>query len=479
MSTVNGYDVDVAVVGGGVAGLTAAHELSRAGLQVRVFEERAEVGGRMHSFRHRGWTVDEGAEQISPQGYRATWQLLRRLGVSPQEVPRIGASLGVWRAGRARPGVADSTAVLTGAGLGARARLDLLRMTSWAGRHRERFDCDRPESSPVGAATVREFAHRYHRDLHDYLLQPVAGTFFGWHTERSAVAPLLSLLLAVGPASGWRTYRDGMDLLARRLADGLDVATGVRVQEVVSEPDGARLRLADGEVRARAAVLCVPAPVASRLHVNAPADERPFLSECGYRPVLKVSCLLERPLAPRSPKPLYVLLTPAVEESVLAGVIVDHAKHPGRAPAGKGLLTLMAAPRLVPELLDAPHEEVAERLVRAAGRYVPGLRGAVAATFVHAFRHGLPEATPRALHLRQGFAHRPVRPVEYAGDWISLRPASEGAVRAGALAASRVLARLGSGAPAASPVSSRAVSPGDPAGRPVPGALAGVRKESE
>ncbi|MGP4114409.1 protoporphyrinogen/coproporphyrinogen oxidase [Streptomyces sp. 4N509B] len=467
-------DLDVAVVGAGVAGLTAAHELRRAGLDVRVFEERPHVGGRTHSHRHRGYTIDEGAEQLSPHGYRATWQLLTRLGVPASEIRRIGRPVAVWRDGRAHPGVADRSAPLTGAGLSPRARLDLARFLTWAGRRRAGFDCDRPEDTPLGHATVAELAGRYHGDLHDYLLQPVAGCFFGWDTARSAAAPMVSLLLEVGPAAGWLTYAGGMDLLARRLAEGLDVVTGRPVQEVVTDDDGdggARLLLGAGRepdgsgggerggtetVTARAVVLCVPAPVAARLHVNAPDAERDHLAACTYRPVLKLSCLLDRPLAPahraggRTP---YIVLTPAVEESELSGIIVDHAKHPDRAPAGKGLLTLMAAPGVVPELLGAPREQVVDRLVCAAGRFVPGLEAAATEHLVHAFTHGLPEATPEALRGRARFMARPVRPVEYAGDWLMLRPSSEGAVRSGALAASRVLSRLrplrGAGAPPA------------------------------
>jgi oxygen-dependent protoporphyrinogen oxidase len=435
-------DLDVAVVGAGMAGLTTAHELRRAGLEVRVFEERKHVGGRMHSFRQDGYTIDEGAEQISEQGYRATWELLARLGVPQNDVPRIGKSVGVWRDGRAHPGVADLSAVLTGAGLSPRARFDLARLLAWTGAHRREFDADHPERTPAGASTVREFARRYHRDVHDYLLQPVAGSFFGWDTARSAAAPMLSLLLSVGPAAGWRTYRDGMDLLARRLAEGLDVVTGSAVHEVVTEEGFVRLRIGRDDVTARSVVLCVPAPIAARLHVNAPADERPFLSACTFTPTLKVSCLLDRPLAPPSRKPLYVLLTPDAEDDVLSAIIVDHAKHPGRAPAGKGLLTLMADARGIPELLTAPKRQTADRLVRAATRYVPGLETAAGRHFVHAFTHGLPEATPDALRRRARFMARAARPVEYAGDWVMLRPASEGAVRSGALAASRVLSRL-------------------------------------
>ncbi|MFG5718233.1 protoporphyrinogen/coproporphyrinogen oxidase [Streptomyces murinus] len=441
-------ELDVAVVGAGIAGLTAAHELRRAGLSVRVYEQLPDVGGRMRSLRHQGWTVDTGAEQVASRGYRATWELLRRLGVTPADVPRVGGGVAVWRGGRARPGVGERTAVLTGAGLSARARRDLAAFSAWSGRRAARFDGDRPERTPLGATTVREATTRYHRDLHDYLFQPVAGCFFGWDTGRSAAAPLVSLLLEAGAPSSWRTYREGMDFLARRLAADTEVVTGRTVREVVDAGGHAVLRCDDGEVRARAALLAVPAPVAVALRPEVPADERPFLTACTFTPMLKVSCLLDRPLAPAARRPVHILLTPAAEEQVLSGVVVDHAKDPARAPEGRGLITLVAAPRQVPELLDADPDDAADLLVHAAERYVPGIGAARRHHFAHTFRHGLPEATPAALAERAAFLDRPVRAVEYAGDWVMLRPASEGAVRAGALAASRVLSRLGRPRPA-------------------------------
>ncbi|MFI9024048.1 protoporphyrinogen/coproporphyrinogen oxidase [Streptomyces sp. NPDC053560] len=435
-------DLDVAVIGAGIAGLATAHELRRAGLTVRVYEERQHVGGRMHSFRHDGYTIDEGAEQISRQGYRATWELIERLGLPREEVAPLGGRLAVWRGGKARPGLAERSAVITGAGLGPRARIDLARLLGRLARHGEEFDTDHPERTPLGRITLRELAGRYHPDLHDYLLQPVAGCFFGWDTARSAAAPMLSLLREVGPPAAWRTYADGMDRLARGLAAGLDVVTGSEVHEVVADRDSAGVRIGGEVVTARAAVLCVPAPVAARLHANPAPEVADYLTACTFTPTLKVSCLLDRPLGPVAGRPSYLLLTPDAEDSALSGIIADHVKHPARAPAGKGLLTLLADARTVPELLTAPHQEVVARLTTAARRYVPGLEHAWMRTFVHAFRHGLPEATPAALGHRARFMARATGPVEYAGDWVLLRPSSEGAVRAAALAASRVIGRL-------------------------------------
>ncbi|MDH6111641.1 hypothetical protein P3T36_001957 [Kitasatospora sp. MAP12-15] len=80
-----------------------------------------------------------------------------------------------------------------------------------------------------------------------------------------------------GPGARWMTYRDGMDTLARRLADRLPVTTGACLAELTEQPGAVRLRFADGRtLTARQAVLALPAALA--LHPAMPADERPFLT---------------------------------------------------------------------------------------------------------------------------------------------------------------------------------------------------------
>lgn len=447
-------DLDVAVVGAGMAGLTAAEELARSGLSVRVFETSRQVGGRTASFRHRGYTVDTGAEQLSPSDYRATWELLDRLGIRDADTPQLGGRIAVWRGRRARPGVAETRGVLAGAGLGLRGRADLVRFQNWVQRRRDRFDNDPPERNSLGTTTLTELAHRYHRDLHDYLLQPVAGAFFGSDPERSAAASVVSLLLEAGHAGHWRTYRNGMDTAARILAARLDVRTGQTVQQVVSGNRSAQLLTDTGAVSARTVLLCVPAPVAARLHANPTELELQYLTATTFHPAVKVSCLLRRPVVPRGGKTTYMLLIPAVSDSALSAITFGHRKNPDRAPAGTGLLTLMPARAAAPSMLQHSDRDAIDALTTAAERYLPGLPDATWRTFVHRHEHGLPEATPAALRLRAGFSGRPTGSVDYAGDWVLQRPTSEAAVRSGALAASRARAQLATRA-AAVPVRAR------------------------
>ncbi|MEV4729416.1 NAD(P)/FAD-dependent oxidoreductase [Saccharopolyspora sp. NPDC049426] len=427
-------DVDVAVVGAGIAGLTAARELRRTGLDVRVYEAAERVGGRMATARVDGYAIDTGAEQISPRGYPATWDLLRRLDFRTADVPPIGNPIAMWRNGKAHLGFGSARGLLTGAGLSPRARLDVLRLPT-------RIDLDRPERSSLGDATVTELASRHHPDVHDYLLQPAA-SFCLWDPRRSSAAVLLGMQRAVGDTSTWRTYREGMDQPCRRMAAELDVVTGQPVSEVVSDGASARLRVGEDVITARQVLLCVPAPVAAALHANPPAAEAEFLTACTFTSAIKVAVPLHFPVALRGWP--YLLITPRAEEDLLAGILFDHLKHPDRVPAGKGMVTAVVNAESTPELLAAPDHEVASRVTAAARRYVP----VGGAAHVHRHTCALPECTPAALVALPGFRGRELGPVDYAGDWVELRPYSEGAVRTGALAASRTLSRLGSPIPA-------------------------------
>ena len=72
--------MQVAVVGGGLAGLTAAHALLSAGARVTLFESAPSLGGQIRTARVNGWLLEDGAEGF-PAGRETVSALCEELGL--------------------------------------------------------------------------------------------------------------------------------------------------------------------------------------------------------------------------------------------------------------------------------------------------------------------------------------------------------------------------------------------------------------
>jgi monoamine oxidase len=84
---------DVLVIGAGIAGLAAARELMRRGIDVDVLEARERIGGRIHTVHDVcGMPVEAGAEFIHGV-HAATWPDVARAGLTTRPCPNTTDSM--------------------------------------------------------------------------------------------------------------------------------------------------------------------------------------------------------------------------------------------------------------------------------------------------------------------------------------------------------------------------------------------------
>ena len=82
--------LDVLVLGGGMAGLTAARVLAEAGRSVTLIEAASRVGGRVHTIREGGEVIELGAEFVHGRPPEL-WSLIEEAGLETYE--SIGPNL--------------------------------------------------------------------------------------------------------------------------------------------------------------------------------------------------------------------------------------------------------------------------------------------------------------------------------------------------------------------------------------------------
>jgi len=83
---------DVVIVGGGIAGLTAAAYIARSGRSVILFERQSKTGGLVQTFQRNGVFFDGGLRSVENSGI--VFPMLKQLGIDI-EFKKSTTSIGI------------------------------------------------------------------------------------------------------------------------------------------------------------------------------------------------------------------------------------------------------------------------------------------------------------------------------------------------------------------------------------------------
>lgn len=414
--------MDVAVVGAGPAGLTAAHELTRRGHSVTVFEREPVAGGRTHT-EHFGpghWS-DTGAGWLA-SFYPATLALLDELGernrLRPLQI-RGGGDLMID--GHIHPAPNSLPRILGSALLrpGAKARF-LAYMSALVLTQRGDLRAD-PRFDDVPAVDA---LRRAGTDAVERVVRPTfEGPFFSRLEEMSA-ALVRSWLRVLATGTFFRV-EGGMDGPWRRLAIRLDVRTGVGVESVRASGSGVEIGTTAGDAAAfDAAVVAVPAPQAVRLVGAHPAASA--LAAVAYAPHVRLYAARRAPGHghwPRSGIHAFPNDTVATVE-----LSCGRGGAWGQVPEEWEWLLVCAPSATSGALSDLGDTEAVERMWTAAAAIDPRIFPLETADVVRLVRwpEAVPIVSPGYFARLRALPQEP--PVVFCGDWL-VQPCVEGAVR--------------------------------------------------
>ncbi len=398
----------IAVLGGGISGLTTAHELLRKGHGVIVLDRRATPGGRIRTERRDGFLVEHGPNSmISPAP--GAERLIESLGLSGERIDKGGAVRHRFlvRNGRAHALPLDPLGFFSSDFFSLRGRLRLLA---------EPFVRRGPADESVAAFVRRRFG----RELLDYVFDPLVGGIYAGNPEHLSMKALLPRLkqlemrygsvvrgVATKAIAGMDprfdprrrnlcSFRVGMATLPRRLANALGsrIRSGVRVEGISSLAGGGfQLALRDGEhaatLRAAGVVIALPAYATGKLLAPLAPDLGATLAAIEHPPLAVVALGYRRAQVSHALDGLGVL-TPTVEHRSVLGLLFSSTLFAHRAPDGHVLLTAYVGGARQPDLALLPREELIA-LVRAEAEDLLGCHGQPVFHSVRYWRQGLPQ----------------------------------------------------------------------------------------
>ena len=433
-------DVEVLVIGAGLAGLAAAQRLKEEGLAALVLEREETPGGRARSEQWEGCTIELGASFVTP-AYRRLRRLMKECGLDG----RLTSMPNAFRTGIRRDGrwhYLDfrwpELELVRYRGIGLREKASLARLlpsqlrAALAMRFFDMASAAAVDSRPL-EAVVGPAANRY-------FASAVAEVFCSYPPEEVSLA--FGVLGSRYPTRHPWVLQGGLGSLTSELASRLQVRCGVAVERVSVEGQSVVAETSEGQtLQARAAILATRASEALEMWPETSDEAGRFLSDQAYSQGLGVLLRTSEPVRRADPRgrDLYMDIAPRSEgtQALLSVVYLNEA-----APDG-GLLLLDASPHAA--AANGNDVALAAELESDLAELHPGLRPKVTARRILRWPVFVPSyPAGRARELAAFRARLAPGPIQLAGDYL-YGPLMEAAVRAGEDAAERAVEHLGSG----------------------------------
>lgn len=363
----------VLVIGAGIAGLTVAHRLRRAGVDVRVHEAGTEAGGVIRSRRDRGFLIESGPNTLLDTS-DAVAALISELGLERSlMVPGDDAKNRYILRDGAIHALPRSPVGL--------ARTPLLSVKAKARLLAEPFI---REGEGTDATVADFFRRRLGAEVVDYLVNPFISGIYAGDPEKLAMRhafPKISRLaddyrsLLLGGIRGRRpgarkprlvSFCNGLAELPRAMASGLGRSLHLSSPVIGLERKGDAWQagLRRGGERADAVVLTLPAHACAALSAPPALTEKfALLKQIRYAGLAVVALGFRRDDVAH-PLDGFGALFPECEGRRTLGALFSSSLFPGRAPEGHVLLTAFIGGERSPSVLNGSDDVIATEVIR-------------------------------------------------------------------------------------------------------------------
>jgi protoporphyrinogen/coproporphyrinogen III oxidase len=381
----------VAVVGAGLAGLTAAYRLKQRGIRVVVYEATDRAGGVILTERRDGYLADLGPNSLSAPSPRVR-ALFAELGLESRLVAATAAAQTRFIV-RRRKLMALPTSppeLLTTRLLSNGAKLAIFGEP-----------LEEPGDSPLEESIAGFVRRRFNQEVLDYVANPFVAGIFAGDPEQLSVRHALPRLHALERTHG-SVIKAFVDLMRHRRTEegGMGAGSLVSFRQGLQELPDALVRELSSELRLRAPVTqlrrgprgwtagaafqaaelydgviyAAPAHCTDSVDLEFDGSERMKTLASIVHPPVAVLVFGFRREDVSHPLDGFGFLTPEVERRRVLGVIFSSTLFPERAPEGHVTLTAFVGGARDPDIANTDPTTLTARVLDDL-RTLLGVRG--------------------------------------------------------------------------------------------------------
>ena len=364
----------IAVIGAGIAGLTAAYYLKKFGYEVTVYEASHRVGGRMTTDNIESYLIDRGAQFLSTE-YSTILPLLQELGID-SEVIETSPWVGIVRDQKIRKISPNHffSPIFSGYLSLKESYYFLSTLKRWETKIKTLPLNDYSAWQAYDNESSAEFILReFGEHILNYVIEPQMQGFYFQSPEEVSMVQSLMLLSFIIKRGRVLNLTHGIGILPEKLSSWLEIKLNCAISSISIETSG-KIKLDAGSDKfyVDKVVLAIPATKGKMLYQSANMLEKKLL-DSKYSSTINVSIAThEQWQPPLSLKKVYGFLVPRVERQKVAAITLESNKNRHRVPVGE-LFNIMLDNNNSTKLLNQSDEEILRETLLEVENYLPGI----------------------------------------------------------------------------------------------------------
>jgi oxygen-dependent protoporphyrinogen oxidase len=370
----------IAIIGGGISGLSAAHTLEQSHAEYTLYESSPRLGGVLCTEHIDNCVIEAGPDSFLTE---KTWasDFCRTLGLADQLITSHDAERRtyIFVNGRLVP-MPDGLMFMVPTKI---LPIALSPLFSWSTKlHMAKEFLNPPKPAGADESVSSLVERHYGPEMVDRLADPLLSGIYGGEAAKLSVRAVLprfaemerthgslsrallaarkKIARAAQPPPIFTSLKNGMQQLVDTLVRCLDpsaLLTSSPVQAIEYDAAGWKVSAAEKSACFNAVIVAVPAPVAAKILTTASPELSTELAAIPYTSTITVALAYDQRVRQALP-PGFGFLVPRSEGKSLLAATFVHNKFPHRAPDDRALLRCAIAGRNAEAIWKRSDEEI-------------------------------------------------------------------------------------------------------------------------